>query len=71
MDEVEFVEFDPTKVYIALVPMADLGKFTMKDFPKNVVAGFPKEMIEFQKLEELVDKLGYKLVEKNDPRYTQ
>lgn len=67
--EPEFVELDPRKVYVVLVPLRALPHLQMVKFPKNVVAGFAKETIEFTQLEQLVDKLGYHLVEKDDPRY--
>lgn len=67
--EPEFVELDPRKVYVALVPLRALPYFTMANFPPCVVAGFPKETIEFEQLKTLCEKLGYHLVEKGDPRY--
>lgn len=69
MDEIELQELDPQKIYVVLVPQKDMGKLAMATFPKNVVAGFPKEMVEFQQLDDLVNRLGYKLVRKDDPRY--
>lgn len=67
--EPEFVELDPRKVYVVLVPLKALPHLMDVQFPKNVVAGFAKETIEFDQLESLVDRLGYKLVDKKDPRY--
>jgi hypothetical protein len=67
--EPEFLELDPHKVYVALVPLRALPYLQMVDYPKNVVAGFAKETIEFVQLEALVDRLGYRIVEKDDPRY--
>lgn len=67
--EPEVVELDPRKVYVALVPLEALPHFSMVNFPANVVAGFPKELIEFEELTKLCDRLGYNLVEKADPRF--
>lgn len=67
--EPEFVELDPRKVYVVLVPLRALPYLQMAQYPLNVVAGFAKETIEFAQLEALCDQLGFKLVEKNDPRY--
>lgn len=68
--EVDLQELDPRKTYVALVKSADLPTvFRDAQFPKNVVAAFDRELIEFEALSRLVDRLGYKLVEKSDPRF--
>lgn len=69
--EPELVELDPKKIYVALVPLRALPHFQASVFPKNVVAGFPKELIEFEQLNEICDRLGYRLVDKKDPRYQE